>query len=130
MARLPKPLIVKASTAVAIVLASVVTAYGLFLALVGMPGSLVQEVQGTEAPNEGVREIQFSPTPHALVGVLAAAMLLGGLLKQKLLIAWSGLLVLFAYSMLFLFSVGAGLLPVAVLLVILLIIIQKLDSAV
>jgi hypothetical protein len=106
---------------------SMVAAYGLFLALVGMPGAVVQErVQGMDAPDAGVN-IRYDPIPHALIGVLAAAMILVGLLKQKLLIAWSGLVVLFAYSVLFLFSVGAGLLPVAVLLLILLIIIRKRD---
>jgi hypothetical protein len=119
--------IVKASTAAAIVLAVAVAAYGLFLALVGMPVAVVQErVQGMEAPDGGVN-IGYDPVPHAFIGVLAAAMILVGLLKQKLLIAWSGLVVLFAYSVLFLFSVGAGLLPVAVLLLILLIIIRKMD---
>jgi hypothetical protein len=121
-AMVSKPLIRKSCTAIAVVLSITVAVYGLFLAFIGMPSSVVQEAG---ALNGEVMQIQFLHTPHALVGVLAATLLLIGLLRQKLLIAWCGLLVLFAYSTLFMFSIGAGLLPGAILLLILLIIIQK-----
>ncbi len=111
--------IVKAATAVAVVLAAAVAFYGLFLALVGMPATSVQEYNPFEGTGGEKTAIRYS-TPHALLGTLAAAMIIVGLLIRKLKVAWIGLATLFAYSAVFLFSTGIGLLPVAVVLLILL----------
>lgn len=111
--------IVNIATAVAVVLALAVAFYGLFLALVGMPATLVQAYNPFEGTGGEKIAIRY-PTPHALLGTLAATMIIVGLLMRKLKAAWIGLAVLFAYSAVFLFSTGLGLLPVAVVLLILL----------
>jgi len=116
-------------TAFIVLLTLLVTAavalYALFLLLVGVPGTVVYEVPITTVPEPGIRgSMQFSPAPQALVAILAAGAILVGLLTRKMIIAWIGLLILFVFSILFLFGVGGGLLPVAGLLMILLAIIQ------
>lgn len=52
--------------------------------------------------------------------LLAAVLLLVGLLGRKQFLAWIGLAILLLFSLLFLFSSGGILLPIAVLLLILL----------
>jgi hypothetical protein len=118
---------VKVATAVAVVLASAVAFYGLFLALVGIPVTLVQEYTpfgGTAGENT----IQYT-TPHALLGTLAAAIIIVGLMIRKMKVAWIGLATLFAYSTVFLFSIGILLLPIAAVLLILLNIIHSSQKA-
>jgi hypothetical protein len=110
---------VKAATAVAVMLAAAIAIYGLFVAFVGMPATLVKEYNPLEGTGGEKTTIQY-PTPHALLGTLAAAMIIVGLLIRKPKAAWIGLAALFAYSAVFLFSTGLGLLPVAVVLLILL----------
>ncbi len=105
-----------AATGVAILLAAAVTLYALFLLFVGQPWTVVQE-------GEVTRSVQYFPHPAAVVPLLASALLLVGLLKQRLLVAWIGLAVLFAFGALFLFGIGGGLLLVAGLLLIVLTII-------
>jgi len=115
--------IVKAATAVIIVMTTAVALYGFFLALVGMPATSVQEYNplGTDGEKTTIQQL----SPHALLATLAAAMIIIGLLIRKLKIAWIGLAILFAYSAIFLFSTGGGLLPIAVILLILLAIIHS-----
>lgn len=118
----------KVATAVAVVLATAIAFYGLFLALVGIPVTLVQEYTpfgGTGGENN---TIQYT-TPHALLGTLAAAMIIVGLLIRKMKVAWIGLATLFAYSTVFFFSIGILLLPVAAVLLILLNIIHSSQEA-
>jgi hypothetical protein len=115
--------IVKVATTVVIVLATAVALSGLFLAFVGMPTTLVQEKNPFEGTG-GEKTIIRYTVPHALLGTLSAVIIIGGLLTRKQLIAWIGLAFLFAYSTLFLFSVGVGLLPVAVVLLVLLVMVQ------
>jgi hypothetical protein len=110
---------VKAATALAVMLATAIALYGLFVAFVGMPATLVMEYNPIEGTGGEKTIIQY-PTPHALLGTLAATMIVFGLLIRKQRIAWIGLATLFAYSAVFLFSTGLGLLPVAVILLILL----------
>ncbi len=62
--------------------------------------------------------MRFVQHPAGIVPLVAAALLLGGLLTRKLLIAWIGFAVLSLFSVLFLFGIGGGLLPVAGLLLI------------
>jgi len=121
MARRPlKVRITNATTAVAIFLAAGVALYGLFLAIVGVPGTSIPEVSLTDVPEKVQKSLQFSPAPQGLVALLSAAMLISGLLMRKLTIAWLGLVILLVFSMLFLFGVGGGFLPIAGLLLILL----------
>ena len=113
MARPPKALIVNATTVAAILLAAAVALDGLFLALVGEPRTVVQEGEVTGS-------VRYFPHPLAVVPLLAAAILLGGLLTRRLLVAWIGFAALFAFGALSLFGIGGPLLPVAGLLLILL----------
>ena len=108
--------ILKGAIVVAIFLAALVALYALFLLIVGERWTVVQE-------GEATRSVQFVPDPDALVPLLAATLLLSGLVTRKLLIAWIGLVVLSTFGALFLFGVGGILLPVAGLLLILLTII-------
>jgi|GEM_PF-1777756 len=89
-----------------------------------MPATLVQAYNPFEGTGGEKTAIRY-PTPHALLGTLAAALIIVGLLIRKLKVAWIGLAALFAYSAVFLFSTGLGLLPVAVVLLILLSIIHS-----
>ncbi len=113
----------KIATAVAIVLATSVALYGLFLAIVGMPATLVQEVNPFEGTG-GEKTLIRYPVYHSLFGTISAVIIISGLLTRKMQITWIGFIFLLAYSILFLFSVGAGLLPMVVILLVLLIIIQ------
>lgn len=120
--------IVDAATLVAILLSAAVAFYSLFLVLVGMPGTLVQEVPEGEAYQaEAWATLTFIPHPASSLPLLAASAILVGLVTRRLVIAWIGLLALFAFSALLLFSVGAPLLPVAGLILVLLLIIQRSD---
>lgn len=119
--------IVKVATAVAILLAVAVALLGLFLAIVGTSWMLVEQFVTPEGTST-VESTARYPTQHGLFGALAAVMMIVGLLMGKLRIAWYGIAFLFAYSVLFLFSVGAALLPVDFILLILLIIIQLIKS--
>ncbi len=121
MVRRPlKVRITNAITAVAIFLAAGVALYGLFLSIVGVPGTSIPEVSLTDIPEKVQESPQFSPAPQGLVALLSAVMLISGLLMRKLTIAWLGLVILLVFSMLFLFGVGGGFLPIAGLLLILL----------
>jgi hypothetical protein len=102
---------------VAILLAALVAIYSLFFLVIGQPWVLAYE--GGE--NRG---LQFIPAFPALVPFLAATALLLGLLTRKKLMAWAGLTILIAFSLLFMFGIGGILLPVSGLLLILLIVIQ------
>jgi len=119
MAKRPlKVLIANVTVVVVIFLAAVVALDGLFLATVGVPGTVIREVPLTKVPEKAQESLQFSPAPQGLVAFLSAIMLIGGLLTRKLAIAWLALAVLFVFSTLFLFGVGGGFLPVAGLLLI------------
>jgi len=116
MAKPLKVSIVNAATVAAILLAAGVALYALFVLLVGVPGIVVGEGEVTGS-------VRYFPHPAAVVPLLATAILLGGLLTRKLLIAWIGFAILSTFSVLFLFSIGGGLLPMTGLLLILLTII-------
>ena len=100
-----------AATAGAVLLTTVAAAYALFWLLIGEQQTVVQE-------GEAVSSVRFVQHPAGIVPLVAAALLLGGLLTRKLLIAWIGFAVLSLFSVLFLFGIGGGLLPVAGLLLI------------
>jgi hypothetical protein len=111
---------------VAILLAAGVALYGLFLAIVGVPGAVIREVSITEVPEKVQESLLFSPAPQGLVALLSAAMLMSGLLMRRLTIAWLGLVILLVFSMLFLFGVGGGFLPIGGLLLLLLSVVTAL----
>ena len=108
----------------AIFLATLIALYGLFLLIIGMPEQYIYEsvVLIGDIPERVHEEgIRFHPDgARGLLTFLSPMVLIAGLLTRKLAIAWQGLLILFAFSGLFLFSVGATLLPIDVILLILL----------
>ena len=110
-------LIVKISTLAAILLTALVAFYSLFLLVIGQPWTIAYE--GVD--NRG---LLFIPAPPAFVPLLAATVLLLGLLIRKKLMAWIGLAILLAFSLLFMFGIGGILLPATGLLFTLLIVIQ------
>ena len=124
MAKSLKLQIVKVATAIAILLAVAVALYTLHLLFIGQSWTVVQETPRAEGLEGSPGESSRLPAPQAILGLLAAALLLGGLLKRKMLIAWIGLAVLSVFAVLFLFGVGGVLLPVVGLLLGLLTIIQ------
>lgn len=122
-----KAIIANVATIVAILLGAVVVIFTLRLLILGQAVTIVTEIPITVDSQEipSVASVEYVPYPAAIVPLIAVALLLSGLtMRKQLLIAWIGLAILFAFSVLFLFSSGAALLPVAGLLLILLTIIQ------
>lgn len=117
------PWIAKSAIAMATVLTIAIVIFGVFIAFIGVPTTQVQEYNPSENTG-GVETIIQQTSPHGLIATLAALLMLVGLMMQKLKIAWVGLAFLFTYSVLFLFSTGALLLPIDIVLLILLVIIQ------
>ena len=108
------------ATVSTILIAAVIALLGLYAAIVGFSQSAISITDGQK------ETVMFQY--HYYGGFfysLAAVMIIGGILYRKLRIAWIGLAFLFIVSVLFLFSSGAAVLPVDVVLLILLIIIQR-----
>ena len=105
------------STLAAILLAALVGFYSLFLLVIGQPWTIAYE--GGEN-----RSLQFILAPSAFVPLLAAIVLLLGLLLRKKFMTWIGLAILLVFSLLFMFGIGGILLPATGLLFTLLIVIQ------
>lgn len=108
-----------AATVAAILPAAAVASYGLFYFFRGELRPVLKEI----AEGEFRTTFQLFPDPRGLITLIGAAMVISGLLTRKLLIAWLGLAFLLGFSALFLFSIGASLLPLAGILLILLTII-------
>ena len=106
-------LIVKAVTAIIVVIAIAVAAYALFYLMRGVPGEFVVEGETTSS-------IRYTPAPHALAPLFAAVLITIGTLTRKFPIAWFGLGVLITFAALALFGIGGALLPLALFLLILL----------
>jgi hypothetical protein len=69
--------------------------------------------------------VKYEPYPPAIMYLFAAVLLVVGLAKLRWLpVAWLGLALLFTWSLLFLFSSGAAVLPAAEALLILLTVLQ------
>lgn len=109
---------------IAVLLVSIVAIYAITLLVVGETITVVQETSieeiNTTDPVPMPVSIEYVPYPPAIVLLLAAVLLLAGLLGRKQFLAWIGLAILLLFSLLFLFSSGGILLPIAVLLLILL----------
>jgi len=114
--------IVNVATALAILLAIAVAVHAIRLLIVGQAWTVVSEVPLSEATQEApeVASVEHGPYPAAAVPLLAATVLLAGLLTRQMPLAWIGMMGLLVFSVLFLFSSGAMLLPVVGLLLILL----------
>lgn len=118
-----KTLMVNGSLALAILLLVIIAAYSVVFLARGMPFNTVSETSGRES-GQIVQEIVYHPYPAAAAPLLASLVCLLGLLIRKYVLAWFGLAVLLIFSLLFLFSSGAALLPVAGVLLVLLTILQ------
>lgn len=107
-------------TFLAILLTAVAALFAANLLFTGIQLPTVQEIPegSTEPPAETVETV---PYPPAIPMLLSALVLLGGLLARKLWVAWLGWAVLGILSLLFLFSSGAALVPIELLLLLLLI---------
>ena len=113
------------ATASAIVLSAAIALLGLYVAIIGIPTSYIMETITQEGETITTKPVFQYHYIAGLFYALAAVMIIGGLLYGKLRIAWWGLAFLFVISVLFLFSSGAAVLPVDVVLLVLLIIIQR-----
>lgn len=113
------------ATAFAIMLSAAIALIGLYVAIIDIPTSYLVQTITHEGETITTRPVFQYHYIAGLFYALAAIMIFGGLLYWKLRIAWFGLAFLFVISVLFLFSSGAAVLPVDVVLLILLIIIQR-----
>jgi hypothetical protein len=119
-----KSVVTTAATALTILLASAVVLFALRLLIIGVPLTVVPAVpEGTQELPEVV-DTKYMPYPFAVVPLIAMILFIGGLLTRRLLISWIGWTILGIFSVLFLFSSGAALLPAVGVLLILLIIIS------
>lgn len=118
-----KTLLVNGSLALATLLLVIIASFSAILLVRGVPSNSVSEASGLEGERI-VREIVYQPYPAAAAPLLAALLFLLGLLIRKLALAWLGLTVLLVFSLLFLFSSGAALLPLVGVLLVLLTILQ------
>jgi hypothetical protein len=114
----------KATLSLAILLTVFVGFQALRWLVVGQAITTVAEVSSPQQAAQ-VLGVDYVPYPAAAIPLLAAALLLSGLFARKWLpIAWAGIAILLIFSVLFLFSSGAALLPVAFVLLVLLVILQ------
>ncbi len=106
-------------TIIAILLAAVAALFAVNLLIVGQQWIGVQEIpQGSNQQQVGTVSTEFYPP--AIPMLLSALALIGGLVARKLWVAWLGWVGLMVLSGLFLFSSGAALVPIDVVLLILL----------
>ena len=120
-------LLVSVAAAIALLLAAAIAIIAIRMLAIGQSWTVVSEIPLSEA-SEGISQpatIEYTPYPAAGFPLLGAALLIVGLLTHKLAVAWGGLAILITFSVLFLFSSGAALLPIVGLLLILLVIIQR-----
>ena len=119
-------------TTMASLLAVVVAFYAITLLAVGETFTVVLETPIEEINEEfqipKMMNIVHVPYPPAFVPLVAAALLLAGLLGRKQMLAWIGLGILLLFSLLFLFGNGGILLPIAGLLLILLLLINFIQK--
>jgi hypothetical protein len=119
--------ITKVATAISALLASAVAFYALDFLLIGVKYTIVSESPfGTPTSASQTMEQYYSPESTAVGPLIAAGLLLFGLLSGKLEFAWIGFFVLTVFSILFVFGIGGPLIPVVGGLAVLLTIIQRL----
>jgi hypothetical protein len=106
-------------TILAILLAAVAALFAANLLVVGQQWTTVQEIPEGSS-QEQVETVETVPYPPAVPILLSALVLIGGLLARQLWVAWIGLVGLIVLSGLFVFSSGATLVPIDIVLLILL----------
>lgn len=117
-----KNIIAKVAIIATVVLAIIVATYSFFLLVVGQPWTVAYE------DNIG-RQIEYIRAPQAIVPLLSAVMILGGLVVKQRVLAWIGTVILLIFSLLFMFGIGGILLPVAGVILLLVAIISVIDSS-
>ena len=119
-----QPIVNAAATALAILLAGAVALFALKLLVVGVPLTVVPEVPEGTQELPGVVNVEYMPYFVGVVPLVAMILLIGGFLAKRPAISWIGWAILGLFSVLFLFSSGAALLPAAGVLLVLLAIIS------
>ncbi|MQC27247.1 MAG: hypothetical protein DWG76_07350 [Chloroflexi bacterium] len=112
------------------ILAIVLTLIAVYVLIVGQQVTIVQEGLPGEI-NDSVRnpEIQRVPYPPAFLFLLAPLLLLIGNVRHIQWLTWGGLGTLLLFSLLFLFSFGAAILPIVLVILILLLVIHWVEKA-
>jgi hypothetical protein len=106
------------AVAAAVLLAAATAVRAASLLVVGETRTVVRELPpGAPQAPPSIVHVPYLP---AVIPLAAAALLLAGLLSRTLWLAWVGLAVLCVFGVLFVFSHGLLLLPVAGLLLLLL----------
>jgi hypothetical protein len=111
--------------ALAILIVLMMIAFALYLLLGGQKVTLYTETRESYEGPPLLQGVYSEPYLPALLYLIAAAPLLVGLTsRDRLPFAWIGLILLFAFSLCFLFSSGGAFIPFAAILLVLLIVIQ------
>jgi hypothetical protein len=119
--------IAKVATAISALLASAVALYALYFLLIGVKYTDVSESPfGTPTSDLQSMKEYYAPELTAVGPLIAAGLLLFGLLTGKSEFAWIGFFVLTVFSILFVFGIGGPLIPVVGALAFLLTIIHRL----
>ncbi|MCW5876400.1 MAG: hypothetical protein KIS85_05895 [Anaerolineales bacterium] len=105
----------KISAALTTLLAIAILAYAGWLLSAGVEITTMME-------NSSAIQVSRAAAPAAWVPLLAAAAILWGQWRKQAAAYWAGAIVLLAFSLLFLFSIGGGLLLPALAILILLLI--------
>ncbi len=104
-----KKKIMKVVTVVVILLAASVTTYTFFLLVIGQPWIVAFE-------ENAVQQVTFVRNYSAIIPFLVAITIILGVVTRKQIILWIGNLILFVFSILFLFGIGGTILPIASIL--------------
>lgn len=101
-----KEKIAKVAAVVVILMSAIVAIYALFLLVIGQPWVTVSEGNADQ-------QVMFVRAYPAIIPFLAATTIVIGVVVRKQTILWIGNLVLFTFSVLFVFGIGGAILPIA-----------------
>ncbi len=101
-----KEKIAKVAAVVVILMCAIVAIYALFLLVIGQPWVTVSEGNADQ-------QVMFVRAYPAITPFLAAITIVIGVVVRKQTILWIGNLVLFTFSVLFVFGIGGAILPIA-----------------
>lgn len=105
------------AAALGILVSSAIALLSLFLLFLGQP--LTRVVEGS-----GATSVVFSQTPFAIFPLVSALLILLGIYKKILKIAWVGATLLFGIALLAIFGLGSWFLPPTMLLILVLFFLQ------
>jgi uncharacterized membrane protein YgdD (TMEM256/DUF423 family) len=98
---------------------AVSAAIALYLLIIGVPATTVEAI-GANSAAVPLTRVENEPYFPAILLLLAMILLAVGILRQRRLTAWAGIIGSFLFSLLFLFSGAIYFLPATILLFILL----------